>query len=708
MTPTLWAVLRCEVGGAVAAAVVWAITRLVGRHLSPRWRCGLWLLVLARLCLPVLPAIPVHLPRRPPLTETVRPASVVDPAGPETEPGRPGPVRGETPRLSPGASPMPAAVRPSRPFDPVGVLFGTWVIVAVTLLARLAVRTARTARLVRSYPPLADADLLAELSAAAAQVGGRPPPAVVSPAGTGPAVTGLVRPRLLVPADFADRLAPNARRLVLLHELAHVRRRDVPVGWVASAAAAVHWFNPAAWLALSQLRVERELAADAAVLDATGDRAGYGDVLVRLAQAHLTPSPAAASAMAEPVDALHRRITMIARHHRPARRHAALAIGTGLAVTAAMSVWTAAAGPASHPVSRAVIPPDGPRGPATTGPAGRLESTGALDRFLPPEKARSAPRFEYAGQVVDERGRPIPGVNVVATYRLPKGMGYIAEVKTDAAGRFRISQVLAMSGAGLADVSEFPIRIGFTDAIHAYGQEDDMRQVGPGRATQLRVTLRDGRSVQGQVTGPDRRPVPGVLVQVRFGDDYELRRATVSDAAGRFMLGGLPDRAGTVLAWTTDPARPALAGRRPVGPADADLGALPLVALPVPPVVHALFGMRLVDVDAPLQAAFGLYHRDGILVLDPGPSPNVVAAGRLQRGDSFWIVGQARVAGFAQFRLALLAASGSLASSGTPADCRVAYEYDRPDCWGTMTSQLKVTADRAAELKAAGPPVSGP
>jgi beta-lactamase regulating signal transducer with metallopeptidase domain len=367
VTPLLSAVARCEVGGAAAAAAVWTVTRLAGRHLPPRWRYNLWLLVLLRLCLPVLPAIPVHLPRWTAQPTAVRSPSQFEPAPPEAEPGRAGPVRGDTPRLFSSPSPPPALVRPLPPFDPVPALLRTWAMVAAVLLARLTVQTVRTSRLVRSYPPLADAGLLAELSAAADHLGLRPPPAVVAPAGTGPAVTGLLRPRLLLPADFAARLPPNARRLVLLHELTHIRRRDVPIGWLASAVAAVHWFNPAAWLALSQLRTERELAADATVLDVTGDRAAYGDTLVRLVEAHLAPSPAAASAMAEPVHALHRRISMIARHRQTTYTEMVAAVATSSAVLAA-SLVTAAAGPASRPATFS----------GSTGPARRPTSLPAI------------------------------------------------------------------------------------------------------------------------------------------------------------------------------------------------------------------------------------------------------------------------------------------------------------------------------------------
>ena len=241
MTPFLWSMCRCEFGAAAAAAVVWVVARAAGRRLPPRWRYALWLCVLGRLCLPVLPGIPVRVQVRGPSIAVHRAVPVAV---------RPGLSRVEQPQAGALASAWgrqagrPTASPPPAGFDPITWLLAAWAAVAAALLARLVVQAARTSRLTGTYPPLDDPGLRAELSAAAAHLGlRRLPLAVVAPAGTGPAVAGLFRPRLLLPADVADRLPRHARRLVLLHELAHVRRRDVPVGWLASAVAAVHWFN---------------------------------------------------------------------------------------------------------------------------------------------------------------------------------------------------------------------------------------------------------------------------------------------------------------------------------------------------------------------------------------------------------------------------------------------------------------------------------
>src|SRR5690349_13738505 len=79
----------------------------------------------------------------------------------------------------------------------------------------------------------------------------------------GPAMCGVFRATVIFPAKLLQELSPDELRLVLLHELIHVRRWDVLIDRVAVLVAAVHWFNPMAWLTLACLRRERELACDA-------------------------------------------------------------------------------------------------------------------------------------------------------------------------------------------------------------------------------------------------------------------------------------------------------------------------------------------------------------------------------------------------------------------------------------------------------------
>lgn len=85
-----------------------------------------------------------------------------------------------------------------------------------------------------------------------------------------PATWGMKCPLVLLPVS-ADSWPRDRRRRVLLHELAHVRRRDCLTQTVARIACALLWFHPLVWWCERRMREEREAACDAAVV-AAGER----------------------------------------------------------------------------------------------------------------------------------------------------------------------------------------------------------------------------------------------------------------------------------------------------------------------------------------------------------------------------------------------------------------------------------------------------
>lgn len=85
-------------------------------------------------------------------------------------------------------------------------------------------------------------------------------------AGIGPAVVGALRPRIVTPADFETRFAPEERAVILMHEGIHLARGDAAVNALAAGLTCLCWFNPLIHLATRWLRVDQELACDAAVL----------------------------------------------------------------------------------------------------------------------------------------------------------------------------------------------------------------------------------------------------------------------------------------------------------------------------------------------------------------------------------------------------------------------------------------------------------
>jgi carboxyl-terminal processing protease len=94
-----------------------------------------------------------------------------------------------------------------------------------------------------------------------------------------PMTWGLFAPVLLLPVS-ATQWSTERRRMVLIHELAHIRRSDCLTQLLGQFARALHWFNPLVWLALRRLRIEQERACDDVVLNCGADANEYASELL--------------------------------------------------------------------------------------------------------------------------------------------------------------------------------------------------------------------------------------------------------------------------------------------------------------------------------------------------------------------------------------------------------------------------------------------
>ena len=100
---------------------------------------------------------------------------------------------------------------------------------------------------------------------------------------TMPMAAGIFTPSVLMPED-ANRWPLERLRIVLLHELAHVKRRDCLTHVIAQLACALHWFNPLAWMAARHIRTERERACDDLVLACGTQGPDYAEELLEIAR----------------------------------------------------------------------------------------------------------------------------------------------------------------------------------------------------------------------------------------------------------------------------------------------------------------------------------------------------------------------------------------------------------------------------------------
>lgn len=153
-----------------------------------------------------------------------------------------------------------------------------------------------------------------------------------SPALDVPLCSGVIHPFVILPAD-STWWTPERRRVVLLHELAHVRRADVPFQWICRLVCSVYWFHPLVWFAARRMRTEQERACDDLVLTVgTTTPSVYATHLVALAAdcRNGRRHPVAAAAFARQGE-LESRIRCILQSDRP-RRPLAMSLRSPLLV----------------------------------------------------------------------------------------------------------------------------------------------------------------------------------------------------------------------------------------------------------------------------------------------------------------------------------------------------------------------------------------
>jgi bla regulator protein blaR1 len=270
---------------ALLVAIVLPINLLFRRWLTAAQMSLLWGLVLIRLLIPIAPASVVSLQGLLFKGEVQTSFLAQDP------PAATGPYPDVATWMAATKAPQSvAAIEPST-FDFLAelstVLFPFfWALVAVLMISWTAFVNWRFSRQVGKTPACSDARLLdlwqscCRLTKAQMHI-----PVILCQSVSQPAVMGVWRVKLLLPTDAAN-LTDDQLRMIMLHELAHIRRHDVAANWLLVLVRAVHWWNPLYWLASARFNSLREQACDAFVLQRLAGQPSreYGELLLALAE----------------------------------------------------------------------------------------------------------------------------------------------------------------------------------------------------------------------------------------------------------------------------------------------------------------------------------------------------------------------------------------------------------------------------------------
>lgn len=323
--------LRVALSNALVAASVAVVAAMAGRLCRrPALTHGLWLLVLLKLLTPPLITISFWpAPAETPVTlaEPPQQAEVV-PSQPSPTPGPAAPLPlakaqplPPSPSIAEGISQATGCVPPADTW--AEVLLVVWLAGTLAWSLLAVWRMAAFHRLLRFAEP-APAWLREEVAVLAGRLGLRRAPAVgLVPGRLAPMLWALGGPpRLLVPGGLLGSLTAEQRATLLLHELAHLRRRDHWVRALEMLTMALFWWHPVVWWARRELREAEELCCDAWVVWALpGAGRTYATALLECVDflSHApVPLPLGASGLGRTAD-LKRRLTMILRGNTPRR-----------------------------------------------------------------------------------------------------------------------------------------------------------------------------------------------------------------------------------------------------------------------------------------------------------------------------------------------------------------------------------------------------
>ncbi|GAB5512293.1 M56 family metallopeptidase [Rhodopirellula baltica] len=340
-----------------------------------------------------------------------------------------------------------------------------------------------------------------------------------------PCAAGIFRPVILLPTECLT-WSQERLRSVLLHELAHVVRRDLLTQSLAEICRAIYWFNPFVWLAVARLHVEREQACDDHVLRAGVVASDYAETLLDVARDYRRSQHAIGLAMARP-NALQQRIVSLldaTRSRIAVNRSVALGVLVAITVTSgAVSVLR----PSSMAEEQTKI-------------AEQTDELGAQTRGV-----GSSTEVLLRGSVIDPVGNPVPDPQIEISLRF----AHDNQLITPTISGNSFEAWLPASGLNWYRVN---VDVRKND-------NSDERAFYSVSRRELRGLLEDGMNVQLQrpagfteihVT-EENQPVPNANVQVQIAFGRTAREKTDLNGTARIDLYE-NKRLASITTWTAD------------------------------------------------------------------------------------------------------------------------------------------------------------
>lgn len=417
----------------VVTALLAGIVALVCRttRVGPVARHALWLIVLVKFVTPPVLVWPWAAPD--PLGVAMLDAGATSPVAGEGVTGSIAVSDTPVPDASSDrvvASPsLPVAANPNLS-DVAAIawpwLMGVWIAGSAAVLGIEALRLVRVARAVRRAVP-GPSEIAGRVARLSRELGLRAVPVITIAGQSSPAIWCAGRPRLLWPADMATGVTDACLDGLIVHELAHVQRRDHLVGWLELLVGVIWWWNPLFWYVRSALREQAELACDAWVISALPNgRRAYAESLLALSSAAVQGrSPALAAVIgirANNRRVLERRLVMIMQGRASLRLSVAGLVALAVMALASLPAWATGQQPTTPPpaaqtsrVTPTTAPVPASAQSATPVP---VQSTRPVTAPSPASSAQHAPAHPVAVTTVHQM-TAAPTVEVTMAHPMP-------------------------------------------------------------------------------------------------------------------------------------------------------------------------------------------------------------------------------------------------------------------------------------------------
>lgn len=162
-------------------------------------------------------------------------------------------------------------------------------------------------------------------------------PIVLNKYNKAPCLLGFFRPKIIISLESIDKLSMEEIKYIFLHELSHLKKKDILINWIIILVQVSYWFNPVIWYAFHKMKQDCEISCDENVLNYINPKESinYAQAILNLAKIFSNSNSTLGVKAIVNKSETKRRIMMISKFNKKSKRWSIAAITITLAVAGA-------------------------------------------------------------------------------------------------------------------------------------------------------------------------------------------------------------------------------------------------------------------------------------------------------------------------------------------------------------------------------------